>query len=154
MFALLDTSKDPKAALADAADAWRAPIGAASPLWFMFAGVASAGVAYWWMSRWRAEATNLEAALTLPALAPEPVIEAAAEVVETVETAVEAPVEAAIETLAEVAPEPVVEAAPEPVVEAAPEPVGEAAAEPAIEPPATKPRAAPKAKAAPKADLA
>lgn len=142
MPALLDTSKDPKAAMADVASAWRAPIGAALPLWFMFAGAAGAGVAYWWLSRWRAEAVNLEAALPLPLAAPEPVIEATAEVVETAEAAVEAPIEAAIETLAEAAPEPVVEAEPAPAIEAA------------AEPPAPKPRAASKAKPALKDNLA
>lgn len=52
------------------------PLGAASPLWLMFAGAASAGVAYWWMTRWTA-ATHLEAAfgaadLPLEAPAPDP----------------------------------------------------------------------------------
>ena len=51
------------------------PLGAASPLWLMFAGAASAGVAYWWMTRCTA-ATHLEAAfgaeLPLEAPAPEP----------------------------------------------------------------------------------
>lgn len=150
MIALLDTSKDPKAIAADVAAAWRAPIGAASPLWLMFAGAATAGMAFWWMNRWRVAPTNLEAVLApeLPAPAPveAAVVEAAAElveapVVETVE-AVEEVVEAAPEPVVEAEPEPVAEIAPEPVIEAAPEPVVEAAAESA-----PKPKAAPKAKA-------
>ena len=39
------------------------PLGAAWPLWFMFAGSAMAGVAFWWMSRWPALYTNLEVQL-------------------------------------------------------------------------------------------
>ena len=38
------------------------PVGAASPLWFLFAGAASAGLAYWWMTRWT-DRTHLEALL-------------------------------------------------------------------------------------------
>lgn len=45
---------------ADAEKALRGPIGAASPLWWAFAGAASAGVAYWWLTRW-ARPVNLEA---------------------------------------------------------------------------------------------
>jgi hypothetical protein len=146
MIALLDTSKDPKALAADVAAAWRAPIGAASPLWLMFAGATSMGVAFWWMNRWRAMApTHLEAVLTPPA--PERAVEAVAEaikapVIEATE-AVEEVIEAAPEPALEAAPEPVLEAAPEPVVEAAPEPVVEAAAEVEAAP---KPKAPAKAK--------
>lgn len=42
-----------------------APIGAMSPLWWAFAGAASAGVAYWWMTRW-AKPINIEAVSELP----------------------------------------------------------------------------------------
>ena len=41
--------------------AMRTPIGVVSPLWWAFAGAATAGVAYWWMTRW-AKPFNLEAA--------------------------------------------------------------------------------------------
>lgn len=124
MLALLDKSKDPKTALADA---WRAPIGAASPLWLMFAGAATAGVTFWWMSRWRVEATNLEAALPLPVVTSEPVA-----------LPVEAPVEIAVEA-AEAVP-----AAAEPIPETAPDVVAELA-EPVAKPKAAaKPRAATK----------
>ena len=83
------------------------PLGAASPLWLMFAGAASAGVAFWWMTRWTA-ATHLEAAFgavaqPLAARAPEPeaiVFEEPAPLVEAVEEMVAPPspmVEAASE---------------------------------------------------------
>jgi predicted flap endonuclease-1-like 5' DNA nuclease len=49
----------------------RAPIGAVSPLWWAFAGVATAGVAYWWMTRW-ARPVNIEAAGVLPLEVAEP----------------------------------------------------------------------------------
>jgi predicted flap endonuclease-1-like 5' DNA nuclease len=42
-----------------------APIGAVSPLWWAFAGAATAGVAYWWLTRW-AKPVNIEAAQVLP----------------------------------------------------------------------------------------
>ena len=83
------------------------PLGAASPLWLMFAGAASAGVAFWWMTRWTA-ATHLEAAFgavdqPLAARAPEPeaiVFEEPSPLVEAVEEMVAPPspmVEAASE---------------------------------------------------------
>jgi predicted flap endonuclease-1-like 5' DNA nuclease len=54
------------------------PLGAVSPLWWAFAGAATAGVAYWWMTRW-AKPFNFEAAGTsAPASAPEPALEEAA----------------------------------------------------------------------------
>jgi len=46
-------SKDPQALI-------RAPIGAMSPLWGLFAGAAVSGAAWWWMTRW-ARPANLEA---------------------------------------------------------------------------------------------
>lgn len=109
---------------ADAAKALRVPIGVASPLWLMFASAASAGVAYWWFSRWRT-ATNLEAVLEAPA-ASEPMALAAPVIVEPV-------VEAAAEPLVVAEPEPVVEAVTEAVAETA-EAVAEATPEPVVEP--------------------
>jgi predicted flap endonuclease-1-like 5' DNA nuclease len=49
----------------------RTPIGAVSPLWWAFAGVAGAGVAYWWLTRW-SKPFNFEAAgaTALPDMAP------------------------------------------------------------------------------------
>ncbi len=41
------------------------PIGLASPLWIAFGAAASAGVAWWWMTRW-GRAVNLESMLALP----------------------------------------------------------------------------------------
>lgn len=46
---------------ADPRTALHVPIGAASPLWFLFAGATTAGLAYWWMTRLPTLATNLEA---------------------------------------------------------------------------------------------
>lgn len=88
----------------DAQRALYVPLGLASPLWFVFAGAASAGVAYWWLNRWR-EATNLEALMAPPTAKPEPqvvILEAEPETVEPV-----------VAEIAEPAPElePVVEAA-------------------------------------------
>ncbi|CAN7279553.1 hypothetical protein LJR164_001363 [Phenylobacterium sp. LjRoot164] len=104
------------------------PVGAASPLWFLFAGAASAGVAYWWMTRW-ADRTNLEALLApvsgrsaaLPAPAadavpPEPVAalaETAAVAGAMVEQAVQAGADVAAATLEAIAPSEI-EAPPEP----------------------------------------
>jgi predicted flap endonuclease-1-like 5' DNA nuclease len=45
--------------------AMRAPIGTMSPLWWAFAGAATAGVAYWWLTRW-AKPINIEAAGVMP----------------------------------------------------------------------------------------
>lgn len=49
----------------------RVPVGAASPLWFMFAGAATAGMAFWWMTRW-ARPQNLEAMMAAAVPTPEP----------------------------------------------------------------------------------
>lgn len=109
----------------DAQKTMQFPIGAASPLWFAFAGAAAAGAAYYWMARWR-DFANLEAVLELPVKATE----AAAEVVEAAAEAVHDTAEAVVDTVIE----PLVEALPEPVealaVALAPEPV----AEPVLEP--------------------
>lgn len=97
------------------------PLGAASPLWLMFAGAASAGVAFWWMTRWTA-ATHLEAAFgavdqPLAARAPEPeaivfeepspLVEAVEEMVAPPSPMVEAASEAAVDT-----PKPKIKARP------------------------------------------
>ncbi|MFD1189538.1 hypothetical protein [Phenylobacterium conjunctum] len=118
-------------------------VGVASPLWGLYAGMASAGVAYWWLARWR-QATNLEALLPAASEAqPEP----------QVETAPEPVIEAVAEPVVELTPEPVLEAAPEPVVEAAPEPTPEPVLEAAPEPVLAPGPAAPKkSKAKPAAE--
>src|SRR5580704_2387846 len=94
-------------------------LGFASPFWLAFATAASAGVAFWWATRWTREA-NFEPLAFKEALAelPEPEIaaEIAAPAVEkpAIEVApvAEAPVEAVVEPVAEVAAEPIVEAEP------------------------------------------
>ena len=130
-------------------------MGAMSPLWPMFAVAATTGAAFWWMSRFTlgsfpTAAVNLEA--TLEQIPEEPVVEAAAAVVETV---ADAPVEI-VEAVVGTAPEPVVEAVPEPVVEAAPEPALKVAPEPVVVEPASAPvlEAAPKPVRKPKASVA
>lgn len=144
---------DPPKSAFDPEKALSLPVGMTSPLWFAFAGVAAAGAAYWWMSRW-ARPTNLEALGLAQAKAVDTVIDVAVDSFEAVEVAAEDVVEAAAdlalesvpEPVAEVLealapepvaplaaePEPVLEAEPEPeaVIEAAPEPVPEAAPEP------------------------
>jgi len=131
---------DPKSAI-------YVPLGAASPFWFLYAGAASAGVAYWWLSRWR-EATNLEALFAkTPAVLELEAAPAAEPEVEAAEPAVaaEPEPEPAFVATAELLPDaaPVVDAAS--VVAAAPgiepEPVMEAASELAPEPAAPKPKA-------------
>ncbi len=50
------------------------PVGAASPLWLAFGAAASAGVAWWWMTRW-ARAVNIEAVMEPAAPAPAALLE-------------------------------------------------------------------------------
>ena len=82
------------------------PIGAASPLWLAFAGAASAGVAFWWMTRWtRAARGEAEAPAKLEPPVVEPlIIEAPAEIVAAAEPVAEviaAMPAPALETVAE-----------------------------------------------------
>src|SRR3990167_9970994 len=70
----------------------RLPVGAISPLWFMFAGAATVGAAYFW-SRAFFKPTNLEALIALP----EATLEAAEPVAETMVETVEAAPEATAE---------------------------------------------------------
>lgn len=103
----------------DAQKAFAVPLGMmASPLWLAFAAAATAGAAFFWMNRWR-EATNLEAALVLPAQEVAKFVEAAEAVVEdvveeVVEPVIEAAPEAVEEVLAVVEPEPIAETVLEP----------------------------------------
>jgi predicted flap endonuclease-1-like 5' DNA nuclease len=103
------------------------PVGAASPLWLAFGAAASAGVAFWWMTRWT-KPENLEAAF---AIAKAPVSEAA-EVVQIIAETLEAETEEAMEALApepepalveaaEAEPEAVVASESESEIEAAPD---------------------------------
>jgi hypothetical protein len=135
-----------EAALARFQTAMRVPVGGLSPLWMMFAGAASAGVAYWWMTRWT-RPVNLEALLPEPPAETPVEVEAVEAVAETVAETAEA-VQAAVEEIAQEISEPIVEA----IVEAAPADL--APPEPApleVAPPeASAAPAAPKKKAAPK----
>lgn len=105
------------------------PVGAMSPLWFLFAGAATAGAAYFWARTWF-KPTNLEALAGLPTTAAEtvtPLIAVAETVVEeTIEAVETAPelVESVVETVVEAAPE-VAEAVQE-TIETVAEPVLEA----------------------------
>ncbi|MGH6964808.1 MAG: hypothetical protein ACREE0_10005 [Phenylobacterium sp.] len=127
-------SKDPQALI-------RIPVGAASPLWGLFAGAAMTGAAWWWMTRWTRPA-NLEAlfgaaekasAATLAEVEvlPAPVIEA----VEAAPAALEPVVEVAPETMEAVIEDPTPAPIAEALIEAAPiSPVLEALAPEAVEP--------------------
>ena len=97
--------QDVQAEKPDMEKAIRAPIGAASPLWWAFAGVAGVGVAYWWMTRWT-RPFNVEAAgmpMTSPDVAP--ALEEAAATYELAPAAIEDVVDTppAVEPLAEMA---------------------------------------------------
>ncbi|HEX7761304.1 MAG TPA: hypothetical protein VF459_17485 [Caulobacteraceae bacterium] len=131
-----------------AAKALSFPVGAASPLWFAFGAAASAGVAWWWATRW-ARPVNLEALFATPQTTPkpvptavvhelfpklEPVPEPVAEPVVVLEVVPEFVVEPVVELVPAPIPEPVVEAAPEPIPEPAPAPVVVAAAAPKPKP--------------------
>lgn len=118
LFPALDTNTD-----FTTESALRLPLGAASPLWFAFASAASAGVAYWWMTRWT-RPDNLEAfgdwfkpktgaTPSLPLAVAQPALKS------PIETPATAPVEAALETIEKTAADAVVETvtqAAEPVV--------------------------------------
>jgi hypothetical protein len=101
----------------------RVPVGLASPLWGLFAGVAVSGATWWWMTRW-ARPENLEAMFGAAAK-----FETA---METEAAALEAPAVEAAEAATEVA-EAVVDALPEPALEAAPEPMEEPMPAPVLE---------------------
>jgi predicted flap endonuclease-1-like 5' DNA nuclease len=76
----------------------RLPVGLASPLWLAFGAAASAGVAWWWMSR-MSRPFNIEAKMAHEALAAEPV-PAPAPILEATDAEVAvAPVEAAAEVV-------------------------------------------------------
>lgn len=108
----------------------RIPLGAFSPLWFVYAGAASAGAAAWWMTRWM-QPVNLEAVWggAAPALAasdtmtPEPAPPPAEASVPTLAAPAkaEAPAAAPAESPAPEPPPPAVKAAA-PSLPAAPKP--------------------------------
>ena len=80
--------------------AFRVPMGVASPLWVMFGAAASAGVAYWWMTRWTRAAVNFEAlAAFSPKAAPEAAPIAIVAKIEAAPAETPAPVRAAPDDL-------------------------------------------------------
>lgn len=104
-------------------------VGAASPLWIYFGAAAAGGVAFWWMTHW-ARPTNLEALFAKAVVEPlaQPVLEAAEAVAELPPVVAEilpaVQPEPAVEAAPEPAPEPVLQATPEPepAAQVAPEP--------------------------------
>lgn len=74
----------------DVANALHIPLGAVSPLWILFAGAAGAGIAYWWLTRWR-DAFSFEPAPALPAVLVE--TDAAAPMAQAMDAAAVAPPE-------------------------------------------------------------
>lgn len=138
MLPMLEDFREP-----DLSRAMYVPLGLASPMWLPFAAATSAGLAFWWMTRWTRPA-NIEAMMealappmTLPVVAePEPPpAEPVLEAVETVAAQTEEVAEAAVETMETVEGE--TQEAVEAVVEAAP----------SMDPPAPKkkPKPAPEA---------
>ncbi len=101
----------------DAEKAMHISLGAASPLWMIYAGAGATGAAIYWMARWR-EATNLEALMGMMSRQAQAAVEAAEATVELAEEAAEAVADAveptAEATAAAMMPEPVAEVAPEP----------------------------------------
>ncbi|HYD44329.1 MAG TPA: hypothetical protein VEA79_03575 [Phenylobacterium sp.] len=106
----------------DMAKAVHLPIGLASPLWWPFAAATSAGLTFWWMTRWM-PAANLEAlaeafAPLHPPVPPEPAVVILEEAAEQVQAATQVPAEAteaAVEeaaAVAEVSADPAPEADP------------------------------------------
>ncbi len=130
--ALLSDYKDFGAFRGQAQKAMGMPLGFASPLWLAFGAATTAGVAWWWMTRWT-KAFNVEAVASTsvaePATEPAPVPASAPAVAKPVIEAVVAPVEAT--KLAKVEPVKTapVKAAPVKVVKA-PEPATPVLAEP------------------------
>ncbi len=139
-----------------AAKAMSFPVGVASPLWLAFGAAASAGVAWWFATRWT-RPMNLEAFMGAPKAAPEPattavVLELFPKAQPQPKPALEPTPEPLVTLEVAPAPEPIAEAAPQPVPEPAPM-IAEAAPAPApVVAPVIAPvvaKAAPKPKAAP-----
>jgi hypothetical protein len=136
---------EPFAFADEAAKALYAPIGAASPLWFLFAGATTAGLAFWWAGRWT-KFTNLEAMFAPAVGTAEAVVEVAPlELVPAPEAEPEPKA-----GLVEVASPPAAatklaepQSPPKRAVEAVAEPVTEAATEPKPTAHAKAPKGAP-----------
>jgi predicted flap endonuclease-1-like 5' DNA nuclease len=115
---------DVEKATADATKAMQLPLGLASPLWLAYSGVATAGVAYWWMSQFT-KPVNLEAMSAMfkkYSLVPMPEmagLEAPALVAAMVKEEMTAVSDSVAEVLDEAVPEPaLLAAALEPEIEA------------------------------------
>lgn len=83
----------------DVSSAWRAPLGAVSPLWPLYCAAAGAGVAWWWARQWTGLAARAAPDLTWPGRVTAeaaPVLEAAQEAVDHA-LAAAATIEAALE---------------------------------------------------------
>jgi predicted flap endonuclease-1-like 5' DNA nuclease len=108
--AWLDGMQDIDTARERTEKALRAQIGLMSPLWVAFGAAASAGVAWWWMTRW-AKPVNLEAemgaSIVETPVEPEASLEAEPAVGVEAEAVVEPPTEQPLESVAheEAAPE-------------------------------------------------
>jgi hypothetical protein len=163
MFELSGKSSERPAALVQVEAAMRLPVGVFSPLWMMYAGAASAGVAYWWMARWT-RPVNIEALMGARTAAPLVQIPAMAEPQAVALVGVEADIDTEALEAQAFAPPPPVEAIELEVLEetsvefSKPEPALEHAVAEVVEAPALEPEVAaaperPKAtrKSAPKA---
>ena len=65
--------EDVSAARDQAVKALSLPVGMASPLWLAFGAAASAGMAWWWMTRWT-RAVNIEQAMEVAPQAEAPMV--------------------------------------------------------------------------------
>src|SRR5437879_2183709 len=97
------------------------PVGAVSPLWLAFGAAASAGVAFWWLTRWSRPA-NVEAFMRSAEAPAAEFIEAATETVEIIAETLEETAEDVSEAMADAEAEAEAEPEPEIAAEAAPEP--------------------------------
>ena len=111
--ALLADQREKGATLFPAQKALELPFGMASPLWLAFGAATTAGVAWWWMTRWT-RALNIEAQIVSTQLVPtfvpsaEPAVAAVEHVAEVAIEAIETPIAATEEVV-----EAVLEAEPE-----------------------------------------
>jgi hypothetical protein len=139
---LIDTEFTPEQAL-------RTPIGALSPLWFAYAGAASAGAAYWWMTRWmrpfniEARLAPIEAATAVVEDLVEPILAASEKMADEVAEIEPVALEPVAEIHAEIVESLAVEAAPH--LEAAHMPQPDTYVAPEVEPEPTEPKAKTKA---------
>lgn len=150
---MIEPARPTSETIARAERALRIPMGAASPLWLLYAGAAGAGMAYWWITRWTKPA-NLEALLGAGRATAEAAVEAVAPAAEAIVDATEAAqgnLDLAVEEALHAAPPP--EPEPEPrAAKATQTPEDQAMTEAlSLSPPAEEPIPAPARKAASKA---